>query len=70
MQSGCPFCHGGDCFSLSGADDKTQMDDQLLWVSEPREVGVTEGAGGGRGGVGMRVRGAPLHEGTDLRLYF
>lgn len=30
-------------FLLSRATDEPQMDGQLLWVSEPREVGVTEG---------------------------
>lgn len=30
-------------FLLSRATDEPQMDGQLLWVSEPREVGVTRG---------------------------
>lgn len=29
-------------FLLYGATDEPQMDGQLLWVSEPREVGVTK----------------------------
>ena len=30
-------------FLLSRATDEPQMDGQLLWVSEPREVGVARG---------------------------
>lgn len=33
----------GPVFALSGATDEPQMDGQLLWVSEPGEVGVTRG---------------------------
>lgn len=29
-------------FLLSRATDEPQMDGQLLWVSEPEEVGVTQ----------------------------
>lgn len=52
---------------LSRATDEPQMDGQLLWVSEPREVGVTEGRCVCFEGVGMQVKGAPLREGVDSR---
>lgn len=38
-----PFLPRWEMFLLSGANDESQMDDQLLWVSEPTEVGVTLG---------------------------
>ena len=57
-------------FLLSRATDEPQMDGQLLWVSEPREVGVTRGSVCMFWGVGMQVKGAPLREGVDSRRYF
>lgn len=43
MQNGCHGRPRRGLFSLSRATDEPQMDGQLLWVSEPGEVGVTRG---------------------------
>lgn len=43
MQNGCPGLPQQGLFLLSRATDEPQMDDQLLLVSGPLEVGSSEG---------------------------
>lgn len=43
MQNGCHGWPRRGLFLLSRATDEPQMDGQLLWVSGPGEVGVTQG---------------------------